>query len=711
MPCIEEAQQRGTGTLEAESHRFAASTGPGQAHLRLLALSDLHMQLMPHDYAADRPVAGRSLALVASEARRAVAEAGNAALFDVGDACEGSPLDAVLAAERDGPHPMSAALAAAGVDAATLGNHDFDHGLATAERIARHSPVPLTLCNLVRRLGARPVDDAPFVAPYLILERELLCGDGARRPVRLGVTGVLPPQTLDWNADTLGGRLFARDAVEAVAAWLPAMRAAGAHLVVVLAHTGIGRAEHVAGMENSAGPLAALDGVDVVLAGHAHRRFPDPDWPPAPAAIDARRGRLHGTPAVMPGCRGEALGVVDLLLEVEDGSGGWRVAASETAVCPVETDRPDAAVAAAARACHERALAAIRRPVARTARPLHTYFALLADSPAVRLVNEAQRAAVRATLPGIAAQEGEIPLLSAAAPHKTGGLHGPDNYTDVPAGEMLCRHLIDLQVYPNRLTVIEVTGAELRLWLERAASVFATVEQGASGAPLLDAAVAGYGFDTIAGLTYRIDPSAPPLVAAWTGRGVPGAADGRVRDLSCDGRPVRAGDRFRLATNSYRLGSHEVYKGLRARAEPVGELTVREALEAFVARGGAEQRLPAAGWALCPIAAARAIYPTGPGARFYPLPEPAGAGILHAAGRDARGFVLYEVDMSRADLLDGDAAAPAPRSPASPPATGAPPRRQDADRTARRAAQPDRQAGPPAAGRNGTRRGGAGDAG
>jgi 2',3'-cyclic-nucleotide 2'-phosphodiesterase/3'-nucleotidase len=276
---------------------------------------------------------------------------------------------------------------------------------------------------------------------------------------------------------------------------------------------------------------------------------------------------------------------------------------------------------------------------------------------------------------------------------------------------MLCRHLIDLQVYPNRLTVTEVTGTELRLWLERAASVFATVEQGASGGPLLDAAVAGYGFDAIAGLTYRIDPSAPPLVAAWTGRGAPGPADGRVRDLGCKGRPVRAGDRFRLATNSYRLGSHEVYVGLRARAEPVGDLTVREALEAFVARGGAEQRLPAAGWALCPVAEARAIYPTGPGAQSYPLPEPAGAGILHAAGRDARGFVLYEVDMSRADLLDGDAAAPGLGAPASPLAAGGPSRRPDANRTARRAAQPDRQSGTRAAGRSGTWRGGSGDAG
>jgi 2',3'-cyclic-nucleotide 2'-phosphodiesterase/3'-nucleotidase len=376
----------------------------------------------------------------------------------------------------------------------------------------------------------------------------------------------------------------------------------------------------------------------------------------------------------MPGYWGEALGEVDLLLAPDGPGGGWRVARSAARLRPVRAARPDPAVAAAAGPHHARALAHVRQPVARAARPLHSYFALLADSAAVRLVNAAQAAAVRAARPDIAAAEAEVPLLAAAAPLRAGGLHGPDSYTDVPAGPLLRRHLMDLQVYPNRLQVVALSGAELRLWLERAASVFATVPAGAADAPLLDPARAGYSFDVVAGVTYRIDPAAPPLAAAWEASApLAGGPGGRIRDLACGGRPVRDGDRFRLATNGYRLGSHPAYAPLRARAEPVGGQSVRAALEAFVAAGGAERPLPPPGWALAPVPGATALYPTGPGARRYPPPEPPGAGLLARCGTDGAGFDLYRVDLARADLLDGDAdLPPAERPPAAPmPGAGA----------------------------------------
>ncbi len=671
------------------------------------------MKLMPHDLTSARPSAGRGLALAAAEARRAAAEAANHALFDVGDACEGSPIDALLAAESAGPHPMPAALAAAGVDAATLGNHDFDQGLPAVERLARQSPVPFTLCNLVRRLGVRPRDDEPLLPPFLLLDHHLMCGDGVLRKLRIGVIGVVPPQTLDWNADCLAGRVAARDAVEAVAGWLPEIRAARADLTVVLAHTGIGGVEAVPGMEHAAVPLAALDGVDVVLAGHSHRAFPAPEpaFPepafPKPAAepgrvgggaascgpaIDRQAGRLHGKPAVMPGCWGRALGVVDLLLEA--GPEGWRVVGSEAALRPVREGLPDPAVARVARVHEARVAAELRRPVARTARPLHTYFSLLADGPAVRLVAEAQREAVRAARPDIAADEGAVPLLSAAAPLKAGGLHGPDNFTDVPAGDLLRRHLIDLQIHPNRLHVVTLSGAELRLWLERAAAVFATVPEGARCVPLLDAEIPGYAFDVIVGLTYRIDISAPPLAAAWAGTSA-GQQVGRIRDLRCRGRPVHPSDRFRVATHAYRLGSHPACAGLRARAEEVGGHTARQAVEDALRAGRAEGAPTARAWALGPIAGASVIYPTGPGARAYPPPERPGAGIVRRVGADPCGFDLYEIDLARAELLDGDAASPAlggasggasGAGPGSAPGAGSGRRGADGARTARNGA-------------------------
>lgn len=622
----------------------------GQAHLRLISTSDLHMCLLPHDYISDRPAPGRGLALAAAEARAAAAEAGTAVVFDVGDAFEGSPLDAAL---FDGglpgapaePHPMARALSAAGIDAATLGNHDFNFGLPALSRVIAGCAVPLVLANIVRRRGASPLEDRPFLPPWTRLTRDLRCGDGTARPVTLGVIGLAPPQILDWDAVRLCGELEARDILETARAWVPRIRQEGADLVIALCHSGIGARVPAPGAEHAAVPLAALPGVDAVLAGHAHRLFPHPGFVAAPdagAVLDLEAGLIQGTPVTMPGFWGGHLGIVDLLLDARP-EGGWRMRHARASLRPVRASMPDPGVAAAAAAYHRAALAEIRRPVARCARPLHTHFAMLEDCAPVRLVNAAQCAAVRTALEG--RPEAGLPLLSATAPLKAGGLHGPRNFTDVPPGDLALRHLVDLYIYPNRLHAIEITGAELRDWLERSAAVFLRVAPGARDAPLLDPDVPAYAFDAVAGVTYRIDLSAP------------GGTAGRHRivDLRRADRPVADADRFVLATNSYRLGGGAGFPRYADRALDLSlAMPCREAVARYLAAGGGEAPLPPPCWSFVPMPGTSVLYPTGPSARHH---EPPGGGggpesVVHGpVGQTEDGFDLYRVDLERADRL------------------------------------------------------------
>ena len=80
--------------------------------------------------------------------------------------------------------------------------------------------------------------------------------------------------------------------------------------------------------------VAALPGIDVVIAGHTHRVFPAPDHPAGPG-IDLQAGTLAGKPAVMPGFWGSHLGVIDLGL-MPDGE-GWRIDSFRSRAEPVET--------------------------------------------------------------------------------------------------------------------------------------------------------------------------------------------------------------------------------------------------------------------------------------------------------------------------------------------------------------------------------------
>jgi 2',3'-cyclic-nucleotide 2'-phosphodiesterase/3'-nucleotidase len=84
---------------------------------------------------------------------------------------------------------------------------------------------------------------------------------------------------------------------------------------------------------------------------------------------------------------------------------------------------PRAAVVETVRADHEATLAWVRAEVARTADPIHSFFAQVADDPSVQLVSQAQLAHARRLLAGT--PHDRLPLLSAAAPFKSSDPAGP----------------------------------------------------------------------------------------------------------------------------------------------------------------------------------------------------------------------------------------------------------------------------------------------
>lgn len=635
----------------SSQHRFTTDAGPNEAHLRLIATSDVHMRLMPYDYIADRPVTGLGLALAGTEVERARAEAANTLLFDVGDALEGSPIDDTLAASLPpGGHPMMAAFAALGVDAITLGNHDFNFGLAPLERVLAASSVPVVLANIVRHKGATPLDDTPFQPPVLLLKREVRCGDGTDRPLCIGLVGVAPPQTLDWDGDKLGSTLHARDMVETVAAWAPELRRRGADLVVILCHSGIAGAEATPMMEHAALPIAALPDVDVVLAGHAHGRFPDKGFTVVPdvvESVDPVAGTLHGKPATMPGYWANRLGIVDL--QLAHGSDGWQVAESAAALREIQSDVPHAAVAAAVSSHHEATLTEVHRAVGHTPRRLDTYFAQIADVPSTQIVNAAKARAVSEGLVG--RPEAALPVLAATAPLRAGGLQGAEHFTDIPPGQISVRHIVDLYLYPNTLVALPITGAELRAWLERSASVFQTIPTGSRDHDILDLRHPSYSFDVVSGVRYRIDLSAPPMFDP-DGALLGGA--GRIAELTYHGRPVGNEDAFVLATNSYRLGGGGNFPVPASAPIPTDQpASVREHLTRFIAAGGAEEPVPPPGWGFLPQAGTSAIFRTGRGADHAVVPgfDAAGGPVLTFQDTDARGYRVYAFDVARAHRL------------------------------------------------------------
>ena len=529
-----------------------AMTAATLVKLRLLETSDLHMFVYGYDYYQGRQENAVGLARVATLVSQARAEAVNTLLFDNGDIIQGNPLGDYMAlsghlTDQDG-HPMIRAMNLLGYDAATVGNHEFNYGLDFLHRTLRGARFPFVCANIETPGGGT------LLPPTAVLHRTVTDEAGASHALRIGVIGLVTPQITVWDKARLDGHAATIDIVDAAHRHVPALRAT-CDLVVALCHSGISAQPRIGGEENASLHLAAVPGIDVILAGHAHRVFPGPDYAGLPG-VDAVRGTLGGIPAVMPGYWGSHLGLIDLQLR-RDADGSWRVSDFHAEVRPIcrregrqalPLVADNAAVLAAVAPEHRATLRWMEQPVGSTAVPINTYFSLLGNDAALTLVNEAQLWYARPLL--AATPYAHLPLLSAASPFKAGGV-GPDSFVDIPAGPLDMKAVANLYMFANTVCVVKVDGAELREWLERSCAIFNRIDPALAAAqPLLAPHAASYLFDTIAGLSYEIDLSQP---RRYDGKGRLVRPDARrIVSLTHEGRAVTPADSFLVVTNNYR---------------------------------------------------------------------------------------------------------------------------------------------------------------
>ncbi len=590
------------------------------SRLRLLATSDLHAHLRSWDYLKNRPSPAVGLARTASLIAAARAEVECCILVDNGDFLQGSPLgevEALQSPDTAALHPMIAAMNLLRYDVANLGNHEFSHGLAFLMGHLARAQFPAISANLVRRLGVGALQDDRLVPPSVIVTRQLADQNGQIRPLRVGFVGFAPPQTTLWEGAKLGAHLQGRDILDAAMAHVPRLRAQGADVVVALSHSGIGAVSAAPWMENASAALAQLDGIDALVAGHTHQTFP-----PSCKAVCAH---LSGKPAVMPGFYGSHLGVIDL--DLIWLSGRWQVQRGHSALRPiarrsaagalrsVAVNAP--AIVQASAQAHRATRAWANRPVGHSAHALHSYFAMIEPSAALRLVACAQAAHVAQALAG--GPYAHLPILSAAAPFHAGGRGGPDNFVDIPAGPLTLRHVYDLYPHPNAVAALLVTGAELRLWLERSFSQFRQIAPRAQDAPLLDPDFPSFTFDTIDGVTWAVDLAAPPWVDA---KGAATNPPRRIVNLCFEGKPLAPDQPFVLATNSYRASGSGGFVAPQTKALPIGPpLSSRDALAAYIARTAPLTAKAPPHWHFVPMPNTTVVFDTSPRAEVHLAPS------------------------------------------------------------------------------------------
>jgi len=539
--------------------------------VRILATTDIHSNLMDYDYYRDQPDISVGLVRTASLIKAARQEQPNNLLLDAGDLLQGTLL-ADMVQQRGLPsgfsfsanviHPDFTLMNRLGYDAAVIGNHEFNFGLGYLEAALKGAKFPYVSANLMRVDRGKP---RPLVAPGIILKRRFKDILGQVRQVQVGIVGATPPQIMTWDRDKLIGKLEARDMLSSVRDSVTKLKADGADVIIVLAHTGIGSANAGKMDENVGYQFTKLRGVDAVVLGHSHQVFPSDSYANVPD-VDLSQGKINGKPVVMAGYFGSHLGVIDLVLKRQGKRFAVVSSYAETRAITKQIDgrrvaavEADPAMVKLVEPAHRETIAYAKKPLAKTATRIHTYLALLGDNHALALVQDAQRSYVQNKVKGTAFES--LPLLSAVSVFKAGGRYGVANYTDIAPGDVQVRNIADLYLYPNTISVVKVTGAELREWLEMSTRIFNQIDPAkAELQALIDLRVPSFNFDVIDGITYGIDLSQP---ARYDTKGKLVRPDSRrIKDLMHEGRPIGEDEVFLVAVGNYRADGGGDFPGL-----------------------------------------------------------------------------------------------------------------------------------------------------
>lgn len=240
----------------------AVSTAMAQeVNIKLLGTSDIHGRVVPWSYGADVEDKSGSYAQIATYVKDVRKNNKNVVLVDVGDAIQDNQVD-VFAKDKKyyKDHPIPKVLNEMKYDIFVLGNHEFNFGMKALDEILKDIKAKKLTANFYYKKN-----DKRYIDATTIIEK-----DG----VKLGIIGLSTPMSAKFEEDTgnLKDMKFTSPTEEA-RTQVEKLKAKGVDAIIVIAHMGIDNENKIpdTGMRDV---INAVDGIDVVIAGHMHKDVP-----------------------------------------------------------------------------------------------------------------------------------------------------------------------------------------------------------------------------------------------------------------------------------------------------------------------------------------------------------------------------------------------------------------------------------------------------
>lgn len=411
-------------------------------------------------------------------------------LVDIGDAIQGGPLGTLTTGEA-----LVNIMNEVGYDVATMGNHEFDYGMARFQELAAMLECGYVSCNFVDlRTG-----DTVFPAYKMISY-----GDTDVAYIGISTPETYTKSTPTYFQDENGNYIYSfseNNLPEMVQAAIDEATEAGAEYIVAVGHLGV---DEESAPYRSTDVIAETTGLDVFLDGHSHSVI-------ASQEVEDADGNT-----VILSSTGTELANIGKLTIAADGT------ITTELVSDYETK--DADMQAFIDNVNAEFEEITSEVVAKSSINLTGY-----DENGTRLVRS---------------QETNIGDLVADAYRVVGDAdigwaNGGGIRADIPAGEITYGDIIEVHPYSNQLCVVETTGQQILNALEMA-SASCPNESG--------------GFLQVSGLSYTIDTTIPSSVVT-DDQGMFVEVDGerRVKDVMVGDKPIDPDATYTLASHNYML--------------------------------------------------------------------------------------------------------------------------------------------------------------
>lgn len=541
------------------------------ANLRLIFTSDIHGQVTTEDYENGTVFTTGGLSRTATLIKEAKGEVdgSNSMLFDLGDSLYDYTTDYIYNYDSSAKQPVYSALAMLGYDAITLGNHDFDYTLSYIQEQLKASGLEekVVLSNV------KDVNTNKNVwAENKIIEKTVVTDSGRNLTVKVGLIGETVP-SLSKKRTSYTGILQTEDIVQNVETEAAILKQKGADIVVVLAHSGIGKEKPEPMDANTGYALTKIENVDAVLCGHYHTDFPSEDvtlYNSLPG-VDLETGLVNGKNLIQVKDRGASIGIADLYLS--DADNKISIVDRKTSLRKVDANTEvDSEINASMGDWAKTFLLDCTEILCEIDddTELQNYFGTLEDTDLIQLMNNIKISYGIGYISREADDYKNYPVIAASSYIKYGSGDGND-YIDI-AEEFKRSNMYDLINYKTGLYLYEMTGEQIREWLEWSASCYETAGGNTLSSkefpaytkskPLQYALQEAYlndwkNFFVFDGIEYTIDTQKEPRYDA---DGTKINESQRITSLTRNGQEIADSDIFVVAT--HRLPSNQVFQNV-----------------------------------------------------------------------------------------------------------------------------------------------------